>query len=665
MIYLRAVLLFSLVTLHFIGGAALFRRIFPRDSPWLGFILPALAIAIVCNFIEHAIALTCLPWLLAVTGIGSIWLILTPRTDWRELWKPSVLFAIAFAIPLTIRCFMPQIGQVRDGIMDLAIIQSFCMGDTLPPESSWLPGFHTGFYYDFTHYAASVAIRLFNLDLGTGFNVMSALLAGLILFCTGAIAFNVSGQRLWIALLVVLMTACAMDGITDGLWLFHHDFAYPDDSTILLNQTGSPNPGPWDAYVHRGKDYWATHELIPPGYWCWIGSYHSVMGGQFLILLSVLCLVEMFNRPRTNWPWIGLPWAILLLVDSHTWAVPIAASFYLAGALACARMGIHPQNWRVVAGVAAGAALCLAPTLLRFLRVDTPSTFFPPEGHTPFMEFLMQWWPVYVPWALLFFWWKRLHSAVRILHALLPLFLLSMEYFNIGTRLDMTGKVWGDLYSCAWAVFLPSLLALRSWPLRAVFAAMVLATGISACFWIDYYHRSVGADDIGQLAGLSNLRTDPPKGRVFNIVRSFNHKIIVTGRPGWAYDDDPLVACLSYNREYVSWFADTEIALDSDSFDMAQTRNRDINDLYDLKLPDPLNFLLTHNIYSISIWPDDVLSASTVETLKKQLAPAYTYIDCRSWNPQPTDHQAGIFVYRDPNDKSRLAPTLSMAKPER
>ena len=663
MIYLRVLLLFSLVTLHFIGGAALFRRLFPRESPWLGFILPALALALVCNFIEHAVAITCLPWLLAVTGLGSVWLILSPRTDWRTLWKPSLVFALAFAIPLVIRSYMPEIGQVRDGPMDLSIIQNFSMGDTLPPESSWLPGYRTGLYYDFSHYAASVAIRLFNLDLGTGFNVMSALLAGLILFCTGAIAYHVSGQRLWVALLVVVMTSTAMDGITDDLWLFHHDFAYPDDSTNLLNRTGNPDPAPYDPFVPRGKDFWATHELIPPGYWCWVGSYHSVMGGQFLVLFSLLCLVEMFNRARTNWPWIGALWAIIILINCSTWGDFLAGPFFLAGALTCARMGIYPLNWRYVAGLAAAAAVCLTPALIRFLCVGTPNTYFPPEGYTTPMEFLMQWWPVYVPWALLFFWWKRLHPAVRIAQALLPLFLLWLEHFNLGARIDTTGKMWGMIFACAWATFVPSLLALRSWTLRGVFAIMVIATGLSACFWIDYYHRSISTDEIGQLAGLSNLRTDPAKGRIFNIVRQYHHKIIITGKSGWADDDDPLVAEFSYNREYVAWFFHTHYALVMDSFDVADVRDQEVNDLYALKLKDPLNFLLTRNIYLISIWPDDVLSPETVAALQKQLAPAYTYIDCRGINPPPTDHQAGIFVYRDPADKNRLAPTIPMPAP--
>ena len=313
MLYLRDLLLYGLVALHLVGGAALFRRLCPRESPWLAFIIPALAIAMVCNCIEHGIALTGLRWLLPVTTIGSVGLLISPKTNWRFLWKPSLVFLLSFAIPFVLRCYKPDIAQARDGIFDLCFITNFCMGDTLPPESTWMPGFKVRYYYDFTHYAASVGLRFFGLDPGTGFNVMSALLAGLILFCTAAVAYHVSRRRLWVSLLIVLMTATAMTGITDDLWLFHPDNRWPDDATNLFNRTGDATTGsPYESFLPRGKDYWCTRELIPSGYWCWMNSYHSVMGGQFLMLFALLCLVEMCNPRRTNWPWIGALWAILL-----------------------------------------------------------------------------------------------------------------------------------------------------------------------------------------------------------------------------------------------------------------------------------------------------------------------------------------------------------------
>jgi hypothetical protein len=71
MLLLRAGLLELLVCFHVIGGAVLFRRLFPRESPWLAFIVPILIVMSALNFIEHLIALPNLGWLLPFTLLGA------------------------------------------------------------------------------------------------------------------------------------------------------------------------------------------------------------------------------------------------------------------------------------------------------------------------------------------------------------------------------------------------------------------------------------------------------------------------------------------------------------------------------------------------------------------------------------------------------------------
>ena len=654
MIYLRDLLIYCLVALHFIGGAALFRRLFPRESPWLGFLIPPLAIAIACNFLEHYVALTELICLFPVTAIGSAWLILSPRTNWHLLGKPAVVFLVALAFPFVLRCYLPVIDVVRDGPPDLFLIANFCMGQTLPPDSSWMPGFKLLYYYDFTHYAASVVIRLLGLDIGTGFNVASALLAGLMLFCTGAIAYRVSRRRLWVALLVVVMTVTAMDGITDYLWLFQPDHKGPGDSTNLLISSSGDGPWPFDKIIPRNNDYYSTHELIPPGYWCWIGSYHSVMGGQFLVLFSVLCLVEMYHRRRTNWPWIGSFLAVMLLLVCSTWGVPIAAAFLLVGVISCVRRGIYPCEWRFVLMAAAVISVGLTPMFIYFLQSNTPDSGMPPGGHTPFLEFVFQWWPVYVPWFLLFFWWRRTHPAVHVLQILLPLFFLWVEYTNFGARIDMTGKIWGYIFCAGWAAFVPSMLAMRGWSawiLRGVFALFFAATVISACFWVDYYHRTIWWDNLGQLAGEGELRTDPTKMRIFNVISTVHHKIIMP--------DDPVLANFTLNWAFVGDPFFTRL-VHPESMEQAPTRGIDVDNFYAGKMARPLDFLLTKGISLVVIWPNRNVTAPILASLQAQIGSAYTYIDCRGPNPDPNWAQAGVFVYRGapPKDPTMVRAVL-------
>ncbi len=598
----------------------------------------------VCCFIEHGFPLTELPWLMVVTVPGSIWLLVSPDARWSTLWKPTVVFLVAFAIPFTLHCLKPDIGPKRDGPLDLFLVTSFCQGDTLPPDSAWMPGFALKFYYDYTHYAASVMLRLFDLDMGTGFNMAGSLISGLILFMAGAIAFCVAGQRLWVALLVVLMTATAMDGSTAYLWLFSPQIKEPDDTTIFFNHSGDACAGAFDWLIPHGKDYWAAHEVFPLGYWGWAGCYHSVAAGQFITLLSVLCLVEMFNRPRTNWPWIGSLWSILLMLVCATWGVPMLTLFFLMGAGWCIWRKIYPENWKVVLLVTAGAVTALTPMLLYFLEVRTPAGSMPEEGHTPWQEFVVQWWPAFIPWLLLFFWWKRTHPAVRILQIVLPIMFIVVENYNIGARIDMTGKCWSFIYGAAWVVFLPSLLALRSWTLRGVFAAFVVASALSACFWVDYYHRSIDWDNVGQLTGQGDMRSEPAKKRIFDVVSRHDHQIMIVGKDYWNYAESPILANLTHNKTYIAWYFHCITAFHPDSFDVGCTRDEQVNSLLTGKMADPLAFLGEAKITMVVVWPGDNIDAAVVAKLQQQLAPNFTYVDCRDPDAGPGASPCGVFV---------------------
>jgi hypothetical protein len=70
-------LLWCLVCVHIVGAACLFSRLFRRESPWFGFVLPALALVLVMNFIEHGVGFSTLRWALPVTFLGLLWTIVS------------------------------------------------------------------------------------------------------------------------------------------------------------------------------------------------------------------------------------------------------------------------------------------------------------------------------------------------------------------------------------------------------------------------------------------------------------------------------------------------------------------------------------------------------------------------------------------------------------
>ena len=106
---IRFCLLWSLVSLHVVGGAVLFRRLFPRESPWFGFVVPALALVLFMNFVEHEVAIPSLRMLLPFTTLGCPWLIVQRFQDQipKRLRLPTVIFLASFAFTLFLRFLRP------------------------------------------------------------------------------------------------------------------------------------------------------------------------------------------------------------------------------------------------------------------------------------------------------------------------------------------------------------------------------------------------------------------------------------------------------------------------------------------------------------------------------------------------------------------------------
>jgi hypothetical protein len=643
-------LLWCLVCVHIVGAACLFSRLFRRESPWFGFVLPALALVLVMNFIEHGVGFSTLRWALPVTFLGLLWTIVSPGNNWRQLWLPTSVFLVAFTFTLFIHALKPDVEAVRDGRLDTHLIADYSMGSTLPPVSTWEAPFKQKDYYSFEHYAASVMGRLMGFDLGTGFNLAGSLLSAFIFFMIAAIAWRLGGQKVWIVCACVLLTASAMTGSTAYLWLFAPNNNNPDDTTNLLNRTNDAGiHSPLAHLLPRIDGCYDQRELLVPGYWGWIGSFHSTVAGQFLTLLAVYCLVEMVHRRRTNLPWVcGLGVCLLMLVCS-SWGLPFIGLLFLCGAGWCIARRIYPRNFPAVCMGWGAIALCMTPLLSYFLQQDTPGVGpIQPHEHAQIFEWVLQWWPVYVPWFALLFFWRKLSPATLIVMVMLPLGLLGMERYSIGDRLDMSGKMWGFFFGAAWAVLIPSMASIRAYWMRGILALFLVSGGLSMCFWVDYTHRTLQGDDQWHIDGLGDLRSDSVKGRLLNVLSTFNHRLILTGKCLWAYNESPSLATFSHNYDFIADDFDCDQHFNDYNFGEGSRRAAAINAIYDGKNPHALAYLRDHRIMALVVWPDDQISNDTLTKLKVQLAPDYWYQDCRNSDASPTDPSAGLFLMISP-----------------
>jgi hypothetical protein len=641
MTLLRAALLELLVCLHVLGAAVLFRRFFPRESPWLAFFLPTFAITFALNFIEHFIALPQLGWLLPFTVGGSL-LALRYAAPVREgLILPGSLFVAAFTYILLLRCLHPEIPCWTEGLADLARVLDFCLGDKVPPTDSWLPPYDHGGYYTFQHYGASILTRLFCLDVGTGYNVSFVFLDTLTCLAAAAVAFSLSGKN-WIAVAMLLVVMASFTGSGILMILFG---SYGFDPLLyydLNHGWADHHHNPLWAYLESDPNKQETR-LFGPGSTLYLPEFHPNIAGHFLTLLSLFASVEIFREARSNGPWILLLVLPILTVIAATWFLPVVL-FFCAGSLVLAWVtGRRPLHTNFVATASVIGAGLIWPSVARITGGYAEQSFrwTLPEEHTYPALFLEQWWPVYIPWLLLFFAWPRMSLPARWIHAAIPLLLVFFEAFTIGDREPTLEKIWSALYGAGLVVFLSLVFMDRRWVFRIVTVCFLGFAVLGLRAWVlEAMKGREGGDGFFRLQGDVRLVQDPQQKRMLQILKRYRGETFLAGQIQWAYALAPAVVTFSENRCFLGWRLPEELAGNGDE---PERRERLVKAFYSGTMADPLSFLEDNHITGAVVWPDDDLGDDLVARLKDQLGSAYTYVDCRQGGP----HNAGVFLRTD------------------
>jgi hypothetical protein len=289
----------------------------------------------------------------------------------------------------------------------------------------------------------------------------------------------------------------------------------------------------------------------------------------------------------------------------------------------------------------------------------TPGIDLNTRFHTQIAGFLVQWWPVYLPWLALLFVWKRLHPAVRISLVITPLALALVEIFNVGQRYDMTGKLWGMIFGAGWILYLPALMMQRMWVFRGILAVIMIESILSLGYWTTYYWKSIETQDIAHLEGYGPLRWDPRKAKILEAMSQMKYQTVLTGKSSWSFCESPALAHFTLNRVYVTYSTIADDGFYTNGLGEGWKREVPVNDLYEGKCPNPLLYLRQRNIAALVIYPDDDIPDAIVQKLKLQLAPYYTYEDYREGDPL-SPPSAGIFIYHPELvnfPTSALAPT--------
>jgi len=637
MTFLRIGLLEMLVCFHVIGGAVWFRRFFPRESPWLALFLPGLGLVALCNFIEHALPLPSLGWLLPFTMAGSLWGMMNFRAAWEGLRFPAALFVVAFTYCLFVRGIYPVIPCWTEGQADFARVLDFLHGERLPPTDGWLPPYDHGGYYTFQHYGASVLIRLFMLDPGTGYNVSFVLLDAWICLAGAAVGHALTGKN-WIAAVSLLLVFASFTGggvmtMLFGAHGFNQYLAY-DMHHGWANQHDNPL---WQLLA--ADPYQTRTRLFTPGQGIYMPQYHPDLGGSFLVLLGLLAVIEVGRATKSLAPWALLIVLPAMAVITSVWYVPVVAFFGVGGALLAWRMGRRPENLRVALMVMAAGLVLLLPSIATLMADSSPQPvrLTAMDEHTWPWLFVEQWWPVYLPWLMLIFVWKQLSSQTRWLHVAVPLLLIIFEFVTIGWREPTLEKIWSAIYGAGLVCLWPLVLVQRGWPFRIATLLLVGVIGLSLVDWGREMGKMRGVVLFRRFQGDAVLYDDAQERRLLEVADRLKSATILCGKPSWGYILSPAVADFTENRNFVGWTYPEQLAgHDSE----AQLRAKFSDEFYTGKVDDPLPYLASHAVAAILIWPEDEIPDGILAQLQKALTRDYVYIDCKKAGP----NNAGIFL---------------------
>ena len=640
MAILRSSFFEFLILVHVIGAAVFFRRLFPRESPWLGFFVPTLALMCGLNFVEHYVALPYLGFLLPLTLGGLGWVMVASGGAWRGLKLAAVLFVVTFTFVMALRCISPDIPNWTEGAGDMTRVLEYCMGEKVPPTDNWMPPFDRAGYYSFQHYGASILTRLFAVDIGTGYNLSFAFLATLTGVIGAGAAYGLSGKKVWVTIVTLFVL---MAGSTGGALFLAFMSKHDPDYVLSLSLNGGWDEPNWNPFwwIAAHDQYHPWLKLLPPLYTLYYSEFHANLGGAFVVMASLLCVNEVFASTRSNWPWICLLVLPMIVIITSAWFFFIVL-FFCFGSMALALVASRrPENWRMVA-VGALVALVLVWPAVSSLIISAPVyphmfSWTSPDFRTPLWMFLMQWWPVYLPWIFLCFVWTRLNLVARWLHAGLAVLFIWVEFVTVGDRPLEIEKMWGAIYAAGLVTVLPLALAQRGVAFRFLEVAMILATAICFGWWLKVDYSTIDWPCFCRLQGDYYIRVDPQRRRLLQVMSQFHGATFLPGKSVWAYNQAPAAIDFTENRCYIAWsFQEDECGHP----DEPAYRNKLNNQFYAGEMKDPLPFLSANNISAVLIWPEDKISDALIDQFKKQLGSQFYYVDCRMDLPD----NAGLFV---------------------
>ncbi len=599
-----------------------------------------------------------------------IWKVHTNEQS-KLFWHSELVFVFAFLYGLFWRYSFPSLSPSSEKITDLFFISNYYPGDTLPPLDNWNPPQLFDYYYAFQHYAAALLGRLFNLEIGTCYNLAFALIVALPL----TLAWSISGyyiQKKALRFLLVCTLAFGGTGFSPILYFTHQAPDAPStqnkndwlqhgraiENTSRLNIISSvryiggeldPN-SQTDRKASKSTNNGVTPKRKTPlvlpsenfGYQFFLGDYHPPTGGFFLLFLAIALIASAENNRQSRTSQALLALCVPVMLITNTWTFPLLVLLIL-GWLAFRLIYKLPVDWvALFAGGLVGTFL-IYPFLIGFTSnsLPTPIKFVSENLHTPISRFIGLHWPILLLLSFGFFEKKYRRLSLTLSVTWLSLLIIS-EFVYIddptGSQYERTNSVmkwWGwiqtGVIATLGAVCLGSSRKWIRWATVVVFIIINIAAIDLAKYW--YYS---GRPYQGKLAGHYWYTQNDTNRMMFEFLKEAPKGVVLERIIDNSFCNTSIYSIFNNKPVLLGW--PLHLNTWHESVPRVWILKDEIEKFYNGEMDDSLAWLMSNNVEYIVFAPSD--NNSNFNKINNQIKSQYSW---QEYNHSRQRH-TGIWV---------------------
>jgi hypothetical protein len=572
-----------------------------------------IGICLVGFCLEHSVGFGSRLSVLPVTTAVSVWLIWRNWSVVRENWGAEGLFAVGFFYCLLWRYTFPDIDFTEDKMPNFALIESYMRGGRLPPPDLWLARFSANGYYSFQHYGASLLGRLLGVGPGVSYHLAFCTLVGFLTLLAGSCFSRLCRWRLgrWVGLLCLVVGGNGIAIVAHGL------VERPSSVDIVRFLGGAIVRDRLTPLGERVSSWMATPGLEardlpmePLSYFLTKGDYHPPLAGFVLLALAAALIAAQetgaSGRSRSvNSALLAATLPIALV--SNAWILPLQCLLVLGWfayrALAGERTCIVP------ALVGAAVALGLEyPYLVEFTQQAIGSNvsfrMTAPEDHTPWLGWLLTFWPVVGIMLLALF--NRDHRSFSLfLLVVWTVALVATEftynhdlYSGPFARFNSTLKWWQWVY--AGIILTLGACNLGSSSRLCRYGTLVLLLpSLGFAYDLGRQFAETPKDSMGKLTGSGWITKDVVVADIITELGTRPDGVTLESGLIMANSESPAVTLFANKQSLLGW-PWMEEAYRGGFFEIPERLDQ-INKFYAGLAPDPLRWLLHNNVRYI-LW---------------------------------------------------------------